>query len=52
MQKNNGLLVEDSVVGIEDGLRRLINGTVPKLTVDYVDYNCKAVMEFESLLKN
>lgn len=52
MQKNGGLLVEDSEAGIEEGIRRLIKGDVPTLTVDYAEYNRNAVAEFEALLKN
>lgn len=52
MQKHGGLLVEDSEAGIEEGIRRLIAGDVPTLTVDYAEYNRNAVAEFESLLEN
>ncbi len=52
MQKHNGVLVEDSEAGIEDGLRRLIQGEVPVLTVDYTEYNRNAVNEFKALLKS
>ena len=52
MQKHGGLLVEDSEAGIEEGIRRLIKGDVPTLTVDYAEYNRSAVAEFESLLEN
>lgn len=52
MQKQGGVLVEDSEAGVEDGLRRLISGEIPKLTVDYAEYNRNAVKEFEALLEN
>lgn len=51
MQKQGGVLVEDSEVGIEDGIRRLISGEIPKLTVDYAEYNRNAVNEFKELLE-
>ncbi len=52
MQKHNGVLVEDSEAGIENGLRRLVAGDVSKLTVDYQEYNRNAVNEFVALLEN
>lgn len=52
MQKNGGLLVEDSEAGIEEGIRRIIAGDIPTLTVDYAEYNRNAVAEFEALLNN
>lgn len=52
MQKQNGVLVEDSEAGVEDGIRRLISGDIPKLTVDYKEYNRNAVEEFKALLEN
>lgn len=50
MQENGGMLVEDSQAGLETGLRKLLNGEVPKLTVDYDAYNRNAVQEFYNLL--
>lgn len=51
MQKQGGVLVEDSQAGVEDGIRRLISGEIPKLTVDYAEYNRNAVNEFKALLE-
>lgn len=51
MQKQGGVLVEDSEAGVEDGIRRLISGDIPKLTVDYAEYNRNAVAEFKALLE-
>ena len=51
MNKHGGVLVEDSDAGVEDGLRRLLKGEVPKLTVDYEEYNRTAVAEFTALLR-
>ncbi len=51
MQKHNGRLVEDSQDGIETGIRELIKGEIPTLTVDYKEYNRNAVNEFLALLK-
>lgn len=51
MQKHEGVLVEDSEAGIENGLRRLVAGDIPKLTVDYAEYNRNAVEEFIALLE-
>lgn len=51
MKKQGGMLVEDSEAGVEDGIRRLILGDVPKLTVDYEEYNHNAVAEFKALLE-
>lgn len=51
MQKQGGVLVEDSQAGVEDGIRRLISGDIPKLTVDYAEYNRNAVNEFKALLE-
>ena len=50
MQENGGMLVEDSQAGLETGLRKLLNGEVPKLTVDYDAYNRNAVQDFYNLL--
>ncbi len=51
MKKNGGVMVENSDAGVEDGLRKLLNGEIPKLTVDYKEYNRKAIEEFTSLLE-
>lgn len=51
MRRWGGTLVEDSEAGIEEGLRRLLRGEIPRLTVDYEAYNRQAVAEFAALLK-
>ena len=51
MNKNNGTLVENSIDGVEKGLRLLLNEDVPMLTTDYKKYNEDAVQEFMNLLK-
>lgn len=51
MQSYGGLLVENSEEGILSGLRSCMQGTVPKhLMVEYEQYNCRAVKQFESML--
>lgn len=51
MEQYGGLLVDDSMDGIEQGIRACLEGKVPaKLTVDYEKYNEEAVAQFESLL--
>ncbi len=50
MQAHGGVLVENSEAGLEDGLRRLLNGQIPKLHIDYDAYNREAVEEFYKLL--
>ena len=51
MQKYGGLLVENSEDGILFGMKSCMLGTVPKqLTVEYEQYNCTAVEQFESML--
>ncbi len=51
MRENNGTLVENSDAGVEKGLRMLIEGKVPKLTSDYVEYNKRAIGEFKKLIQ-
>ncbi len=52
MEKYNGMLVEDSTKGIEDGLRACLRGEVKKtLTVDYEKYNQDAVAAFEDMVE-
>ena len=51
MQQHGGLLVPSSKPGIEQGIRKLLNGEVKPLTVDYHQYNQDAVNEFLALLK-
>lgn len=50
MQENGGTLVANTQEGLEDGLRRLLHGQIPKITVDYDAYNRAAVEEFYNLL--
>ena len=51
MQSYGGLLVENSEEGILNGMRSCMKGTVPKqLTVEYGQYNRRAVEQFESML--
>ncbi len=50
MQRNNGTLVENTIDGVEKGMRMLIDGKVPMLTTDYKKYNEDALKEFKSLL--
>lgn len=51
MQKNHGVLVDNSQQGIEKGLEMLYNGEVKKLSVDYDQYNDEVVEHFERLMK-
>ncbi len=51
MNKNNGVLVENTYDGVEKGFRLLLDGKVPKLTTDYKKYNENAVNEFMNLLQ-
>lgn len=51
MQKNNGTLVENSHKGVEEGFRLLLEGKVPKLTIDYKQYNENAIAEFKKLIE-
>ena len=51
MQKYGGLLVEDSENGLLSGMRSCMKGTIaPRLTIDYEQYNCEAVAQFESII--
>ncbi len=51
MEKTGGYLVENSVTGVEEGLRACLERRVPeKLNIDYEEYNKKAIAQFESLL--
>ena len=49
LQENNGTLVEDSQEGLEQGMKNLIRGDIPLLTVNYEEYNQRAIREFENL---
>ena len=51
MNKNNGTLVENTIDGVEEGFRLLLNKEVPMLTTDYKKYNEDAVQEFMNLIK-
>ena len=51
MQKNNGTLVPNTLQGVEDGFRMLIDGKVPMMTSDYKKYNEDALQEFKNLIK-
>lgn len=50
MQKNNGVLVENSPEGVKKGFKMLIDGQVPLLTVNYEEYNRQAVEEFKKII--
>lgn len=51
MEKYGGMLVEDSVTGIADGIARCIRGEVKKtLQCDYAEYNKEAVKQFEDMV--
>ena len=50
MEKNNGVLVENSRDGIEKGLKMLYDNDVKNLCVDYDKYNQEVVEQFEALL--
>lgn len=50
MQMNGGTIVENSMEGLKDGMRRLLNGEVPTMDVNYEMYNREAVAAFEKLL--
>lgn len=51
MKAHNGQLVENSVNGIKEGLKLLYNREVKPMSVDYEEYNKKAIQEFYDLLK-
>ncbi len=50
MKKNNGVLVENSDKGVENGFRLLLDGKVPLLTTDYAEYNRQAIEAFYSVI--
>ena len=52
MNKYGGTMVDNSQGGIEEGLKLLYDGKVPKLKTDYRQYNKEVVDEFEAMLKN
>ena len=51
MQRNGGVMVENSEAGILAGMHMLHDGQVEKLTVDYAQYNREAVQEFETIME-
>ena len=50
MKKHNGCLVENSIDGVKNGLRKLIAGDIAPLGIDYKKYNADAVAAFEEML--
>ncbi len=51
MEKYGGKLVDNSTAGIESGIRDFLDGKLTKtLTVDYAEYNRKAVAAFETMV--
>lgn len=52
MLEHGGLLVEDSVSGIVDGIIKCVSGQVKPMSIDYSLYNSNVNMQFSSLLKN
>lgn len=51
MQKHGGVLVENSVKGIEKGLELLYNKQVKTMNVNYEDYNKSALRQFYQLFE-
>ncbi len=51
MQKNNGTLVKNSLKGVEEGFKMLIDGKVPLMTSDYHKYNEDALKEFNNIIE-
>ena len=50
MRRYGGCLVPSTDEGIEAGVRRLIAGDIPRLSIDYDEYNRQAAAEFAALL--
>lgn len=50
IKKHNGQLVENSVQGIEEGLKLLYEKKVNPMNVDYEEYNKNAINQFYKLL--
>jgi CDP-glycerol glycerophosphotransferase len=50
MQKNKGVLVENSPEGVKKGFEMLIDGQVSLLTANYEEYNKQAVEEFKKII--
>ncbi len=50
MLKNGGYLCENSDEGIYDGMAKMLKGEIKPISINYEDYNKKAVEEFESIL--
>ncbi len=51
MKEYGGLLVSDDNQGIYEGMKKLLEGNVDLLDIDYSKYNEIAVAQFEGLLK-
>ena len=51
MQKNNGTLVPNTLKGVEEGFKLLIDGKVPLMTSDYTKYNEEALQEFKDIIQ-
>ncbi len=50
MEKNNGVMVENSEEGIYNGMERLLKGEIKPMKVDYDKYNEEALKGYYSLL--
>ena len=50
MQEHGGVLVENSMAGIQKGLFMLSTNAVQPMHIDYEAYNRDVVCEFESML--
>ena len=50
MNKHGGVLVDNSVEGVEEGLKLLYNKEVKTLDVDYEEYNKEALEKFYKLM--
>lgn len=51
LEEHGGLLVENSENGIYQGMKKMLNGEIKNMNVDYEEYNKQAVRAFEDVLK-
>ncbi|MGW7981134.1 glycosyltransferase [Staphylococcus xylosus] len=47
LDNTNGLLIENNIESIKDGLVTYLNGNVPQITFDYKTYNLEIMDKFE-----
>lgn len=51
LKEHNGLLVENTEKGILLGMKKMLNNEIMPMNVNYEEYNCRAVNDFEKVFE-